>query len=77
MKFANLECVVLTHDIPESGLRSGDIGTVVEVYPEGGLEVEFVRASGETQALLTLIVSDVRKIGVRDMLAARELAEVK
>ncbi len=55
-KFANLECVVLTRDIPESGLGSGDIGTVVEVYPGGGLEVEFVRASGEMQAVATLLL---------------------
>lgn len=39
MKFEKLEIVVLTLDIPEHGLRAGDIGTVVEIYPSGGLEV--------------------------------------
>lgn len=76
MKFDKLECVVLAHDIPKHGLRAGDLGTVVEVYPGGGLEVEFVRGSGATQALLTLSEHDVRKIGPHDLLATRRLAEV-
>ena len=75
--FEKLECVVLVHDIPEHGLRAGDLGTVVEVYPAGGVEVEFVRGSGTTQALLTLSEQVVRKIDSQDLLATRRLAEVK
>jgi len=76
MKFDKLECVVLAHDVPEHGLRAGDLGTVVEVYPGGGVEVEFVRGSGTTQAVLTLSERDIRKIDSRDLLATRRLAEV-
>ncbi len=76
MKFEKMECVVLAHDVPEHGLREGDLGTVVEIYPEGGVEVEFVRASGATQALMTLSEGDVRKIASDDLLATRRLAEV-
>jgi hypothetical protein len=76
MKFDKLECVVLAHDVPEHGLRAGDLGTVVEVYPVGGVEVEFVRGSGVTQAVLTLSERNVRKIDSRDLLATRRLAEV-
>jgi hypothetical protein len=76
MKFKELEIVVLTLDIPEHGLRAGDIGTIVEIYKGGGLEVEFVRGSGITQALLTLSEHDVRKVDSDDLLAARRLAEV-
>lgn len=76
MKFKKLECVVLKHDIPEHGLRAGDLGTVVEVYPESGVEVEFVKGSGATQALLTLSKRDIRKIESDDLLATRRLAEV-
>ncbi len=76
MKFDKLECVVLAHDVPEHGLRAGDLGTVVEVYPGGGAEVEFVRGSGATQAILTLSEQDVRKIDSHDLLATRRLAEV-
>lgn len=76
MKFEKLECVVLAHDVPEHGLRAGDLGTVVEIYPEGGVEVEFVRGSGATQALLTLSERDIRKIDAHDLLATRRLAKV-
>jgi len=69
VKFQKLECVVLAHDLPGHGLRAGDLGTVVEAYPEGGLEVEFVRGSGLTQALLTLNNKDARKIDPHDHLA--------
>ena len=76
MKFEQLECVVLVHDITDHGLRAGDLGSVVEIYPEGGVEVEFVRASGITQALLTLGEKDVRRIEPGDLLTTRRLAEV-
>ena len=75
MRFSKLECVVLAHDIPEHSLRAGDIGSVVEVYPEGGVEVEFVRGSGITQALLTLSEQDVRKMDSHDLLSTRRLVE--
>ncbi|MEK7353039.1 MAG: DUF4926 domain-containing protein [Chloroflexota bacterium] len=76
MKFKKLEVVVLTRDVPEHELKAGDLGTIIEVYPKGGLEVEFVRVSGENQALLTLTERDVRKIDSNDLLATRRLAKV-
>jgi hypothetical protein len=77
MMFEKLECVVLAHDIAEHGLRAGDLGTVVEIYPKHGLEVEFVTGSGVTQALLTLTDQDIRKIDSLDLPSTRRLAEVK
>jgi len=44
--FKLLETVALTHDVPESGLRRGDLGAVVELCAPDALEVEFVAASG-------------------------------
>lgn len=76
MKFEKLEIVVLVHDIPEHGLCTGDVGTVAEIYPGDGLEVEFVRGSGITQALLTLTGQDIRKIDSHDLLSIRRLAQV-
>jgi hypothetical protein len=76
VKYNKLEIVVLTHDVPEHGLKAGDLGAIVEVYPADGLEVEFVRGSGATQALLTLNEREVRKIDRHDLLATRRLAEV-
>jgi len=49
--------------------------TVVEVYPGGGVEVEFVRGSGVTQALLTLSERDIRKMDAHDLLTTRRLAK--
>ena len=66
-----LECVVLNRDIPEHGLCRGDLGAIVETYEPDGLEVEFVAASGDTQAVLTLTTKDVREIGASDVLAVR------
>ena len=54
MKLSLLDTVVLKRDLPEHGLRAGDVGAVVELYGTDGVEVEFVRASGQTKALVTL-----------------------
>ena len=68
-----LDTVVLDRDIPEHGLRSGDLGAVVDVHEPDGLEVEFVLASGRTQALLTLNARDVRAVRDGDFIAVRDL----
>jgi hypothetical protein len=69
--FGRSDTVVLTRDLSEDGLRAGDLGTVVELYAPDGLEVEFVRASGKTKALVTLKRSDVRIVADRDILSVR------
>ncbi len=71
MTYELLETVVLERDVPEHGLRRGDLGTVVELYPPSNLEVEFVTGSGKTEALLTLSKSDVRPAGDGDLIAVR------
>jgi hypothetical protein len=68
-----LDTVALTHDISSAGLRCGDLGAVVEVHNADAMEVEFVAASGRTQAVLTLTAADVRHIGDQDVLAVRSL----
>jgi hypothetical protein len=67
----NLDVVVLNEDQPAHGLKRGDLGTVVEVYAPDALEVEFVTASGRTQALVTLPPSAVREVGDDDLVAVR------
>jgi len=74
MKFKELETVVLERDLPGEGLRRGDLGAVVQVYSPDGLEVEFVTASGRTQALVTLHEEDVRPVGDEDLIAVRTVA---
>jgi hypothetical protein len=71
MKFALLDTVVLNRDLPEHGLRAGDLGAVVELYGTDGVEVEFVRASGQTKALVTLKTTDLRSVAESDILAVR------
>ena len=71
MKFALLDTVVLNRDLLQHGLRAGDLGAVVELYGADGVEVEFVRASGETKALVTLKTSDLRSVADSDILAVR------
>lgn len=61
MSYSVLDTVVLNRDLPEHGLKRGDLGAIVEVYGSDALEVEFVPASGRTRALVTLKVEDVRK----------------
>ena len=71
MRFKILDTVVLATDLPEHGLRQGDLGAVVQVYEPDGVEVEFVTASGRTEALVTLKVSNVRPVVDNDLVAVR------
>lgn len=71
--FKLLDTVALTHDVISAGLRLGDLGAIVEVLSPNAFEVEFVAASGRTQALLTLGSEDVRHVGDRDLMAVRSL----
>ena len=73
MNYKLLDTVVLNTDLPEHGLRSGDLGAVVQVYEPDGLEVEFVNGAGRTQALVTLNTRDVRQVLDTDLIAVRPL----
>jgi hypothetical protein len=73
MSFYPLDTVVLDRDFPEHGLERGDLGAVVHVYAPDGLEVEFVAASGRTEAVVTLKEEDVRQVRETDIIAVRDL----
>lgn len=73
MTIKQLDPVVLEEDIPSHGLKRGDMGAVVMIYEEGVVEVEFVTASGRTQALLTLTSRQVRPLSAMDIPAVRKL----
>ena len=74
MKFHLLDVVVLDADFPVHGLRRGDLGAVVDVHEPDGLEIEFVTASGRTQALVTMKQTDVRAVADNDLVAVRRTA---
>ncbi len=65
------DTAVLQSDMPEHGLRAGDVGTIVETYGDDGLEVEFVLPDGDTRALLTLKRTDVRPLTRHDIFSVR------
>ncbi len=71
MTIRELDTVVLNHDLPEHGLRSGDLGAVVHMDGDDHLVVEFVLHSGETQALVSLSAADVRPLDPNDLPAVR------
>ncbi len=71
MTYRVLDTIVLDRDLPDHGLRRGDLGAVVELYEPDGLEVEFVTASGRTAALLTLKIRDVRPVAADDVVSVR------
>lgn len=71
MSFHPLDVVVLNTDLPAHGLKRGDLGAVVDIYGPDAIEVEFVTASGRTEALITLKPSDIREVGDDDLVAVR------
>lgn len=70
-----LDAIALTCDLPERGLKRGDVGTVVLVHGNGeAFEVEFVGYDGHTVALLTLEHHQVRPLRAGDIPHVREVA---
>jgi len=68
------DSVVLTHDIPEYGLKRGDVGAVVHRYDDRrAFEVEFVTAEGKTIAMLTLTEADLRPMEGGEVLHVRQM----
>ena len=66
-----LDVVVLDHDLPDHGVRRGDLGAVVEVHGSNSIAVEFVAASGRPQALVTLRPTDLRPVADDDLVTVR------
>ena len=72
---AVLDTVALTQDLPQAALRKGDVGAVVQVLGPDAYEVEFVAASGRTQALVAVGDAQIRPLGDKDLIAVRSLAQ--
>ena len=71
MTYQLLDTIVLNRDVPEHGLREGDLGAIVDVYETDAFEVEFVTASGRTAALLMLNARDIRLVADDDLVSVR------
>jgi hypothetical protein len=79
MAFELYSDVILTRDIAERGLRTGDVGTIVErhVVPgvaEEGYSVEFFDMTGNTVAVVTVPASALRVPTTGDRPAVRALS---
>jgi Domain of unknown function (DUF4926) len=69
-----LDSVVLTTELPEHGLEPGDIGAVVLMHRGGvGFDVELITLDGETVAVVSLLPTQVRPIGHREIAHARSV----
>jgi hypothetical protein len=79
MPFDMYSDVILTLDVPDHGVRAGDVGTVVERHtaagvPEEGYSVEFFDMTGNTVAVVTLPASALRVPTPADRPAVRALS---
>jgi hypothetical protein len=79
MTFELYSDVILTRDIAERGLRSGDVGTVVQRRTVGGMaeegySVEFFDMTGNTVAVVTVPASALRMPTPADRPAVRALS---
>jgi hypothetical protein len=64
------DVVALIEDLPAEGLRRGEVGTVVEQWKEGVVEVEFSDDSGKSYAFAALRPDQVMKLHFRKDQAA-------
>jgi hypothetical protein len=68
--------VILTRDLPEEGLRRGDVVTLVEEHRDSGgdvigYEAEVFSASGKTLAVASVPADAIRQPTPTDRLATR------
>ena len=54
-----LDMVAVLESAANDSIAVGDVGTVVEVLPPDGIEVEFIHRNGRTRTVATLKVGDV------------------
>ena len=54
-----LDTVAVLNGSRDPEIRAGDVGTVVELLPPDGVEVEFLSRDGRTRHVGTLSISDV------------------
>lgn len=54
-----LDLVAVLNRPPDEDVEIGDVGTVVELLPPDGVEVEFLDRDGRTRCVATLTMDDV------------------
>ncbi len=79
MKHQLYDRVALSRDIPNHGLKRGDVATLVDVvpHPEGGpagFVLEVVNALGEPLKVAVVTADDVDPLTANEVFAVRQLA---
>ena len=65
--FNDFEKVAITYDLLQFGLREGDIGTVVDIYGDDAVMVEFIDREGGVIALLSMSPFDLRRPSLQEI----------
>jgi hypothetical protein len=78
MKPELYERVALTRDVPEEGLKKGDVATLIEYleHPHGGEEgaiLEIFNAVGESIGIATVYISAIEALNEHQVPAVRPL----
>ncbi|NBW65382.1 DUF4926 domain-containing protein [bacterium] len=60
MIFRDLDPVVLLENIPSRGLQRGALGAIVHRHTDACVEVEFLTAVGDTQAVVRISTHQLR-----------------
>ena len=78
MKYELFTEVVLTQDIPEKGLKKGDVATIVEHHElpgrEDGYSLEIFNAVGDTIAVVTIPESLIEPLTEDEVFSVRSRA---
>ena len=76
MKYELYTRMALSEDLPEHGLRRGDMATLVERHPgrpgqEDGYSLEVFNAVGDTVAVITVRESQLAPLTADELLSVR------
>lgn len=78
MKIELYEQIALKHDLPDYGLKQGDIATLVDYVPhpqngEEGCILEVFNAVGESIAVIVVPISAITPLHANEVLSVRSL----
>lgn len=82
MKIELYEQVALREDLPDHGLKQGDVATLVDYVPhpangEEGCILEVFNAIGESIAVVVVPVSAVEPLQANEILSVRSLVSIR
>ncbi len=74
-----LAYAVVTRDLPQGGVRAGDVGVVVDVFRDAGgaaigYTLEMFTIDGESLSIVAAPADAVRRTNERDIASARTVA---